>query len=149
MNTGKIFEKSFRKSIPDSENVYCYRLKDGTASWNMGNSKNVRFQAENIADFFFGIIVIDAHTDGTVSDLMRKPYGEQNMRRIETAGSAGRARRCADSVHIEHKKNGFSFDILKRNVQCSRKRIFGSVQFCVRNTSHQFIAETVSHFANP
>lgn len=52
MNTGKIFEKSFRKSIPDSENVYCYRLKDGTASWNMGNSENVRFQAENIADFF-------------------------------------------------------------------------------------------------
>lgn len=51
MNAGKKFEQIFKKSIPNDSNVYYYRLKDGTASWNT-NQDNVRFQSSNIADSF-------------------------------------------------------------------------------------------------
>ena len=50
MNNGKRFEQNFRKSIPDSPNIYYYRLKDGTASWS--NDSKTRFQSNNIADSF-------------------------------------------------------------------------------------------------
>lgn len=45
MNEGKRFEEDFRKSIPDD--VYYYRLRDGTASWG---GENTRFQASNACD---------------------------------------------------------------------------------------------------
>ena len=47
MNEGKRFEANFQSSIPHS--VWCYRFKDGTASW--GGGDNTRFQAFNICDF--------------------------------------------------------------------------------------------------
>jgi recombination protein U len=50
MNNGKKFEQNFRKSIPDSPNIFYYRLKDGTANWKHDNI--TRFQANNIADSF-------------------------------------------------------------------------------------------------
>lgn len=43
--TGKIFETYFRRSIP--KEVYFYRFKDGTSSWDGGKA---RFQVKNIAD---------------------------------------------------------------------------------------------------
>ena len=49
-NRGKIFETNFRKSLPNNENLFFYRFKDGTANWTGGNNENVRFQAKNICD---------------------------------------------------------------------------------------------------
>lgn len=49
-NLGKQFEQSFRKSIPDNENIFYYRLKDSNNSWNRG--ENIRFAGSNIADAF-------------------------------------------------------------------------------------------------
>lgn len=51
-NLGKKFEENWRKSIPETEDIYYYRLKDGTANWSGGDNINVRFQANNIADAF-------------------------------------------------------------------------------------------------
>lgn len=47
MTDGKRFEENFKSSIPSS--AWCYRFKDGTASW--GGGDNTRFQAFNICDF--------------------------------------------------------------------------------------------------
>ena len=49
-NLGKQFEQSFRKSIPDTENIFYYRLKDSNNNWNRG--ENIRFAGSNIADAF-------------------------------------------------------------------------------------------------
>lgn len=46
MNTGKIFEEDFKKSVPS--NFFYYRFIDGTSSW--GGSSAARFQAKNICD---------------------------------------------------------------------------------------------------
>ena len=46
MNNGKKFESDFKASVP--KNVFYYRFKDGTASWDKGD--NTRFQAFNICD---------------------------------------------------------------------------------------------------
>ncbi len=48
MNVGKQFETDFKNSMPS--NVWCYRFRDGTASWGQNNS-NIRFQQTNICDF--------------------------------------------------------------------------------------------------
>lgn len=45
-NKGKVFEESFKKSVPDD--ILYYRFKDGTANWQHNNL--VRFQAKNICD---------------------------------------------------------------------------------------------------
>ena len=45
MNNGKRFEENFRKSVP--KDVFYYRFKDGTASWD---GANTRFQHYNICD---------------------------------------------------------------------------------------------------
>ena len=45
-NKGKIFEESFKKSVPDD--ILYYRFKDGTANWK--HNDIVRFQAKNICD---------------------------------------------------------------------------------------------------
>ena len=45
MNSGKVFESDFKKSVPP--NIYYYRLRDGTASWSGGET---RFQATNDYD---------------------------------------------------------------------------------------------------
>jgi len=45
-NAGKKFEEDIKKSI--SDNLFYYRLRDGTASW--GGSDNTRFQQSNICD---------------------------------------------------------------------------------------------------
>ena len=55
-NNGKKFEENFKKSVPDS--FFFYRFRDGTASWNMGNNENVRFQQSNIAD----CMIFNGHT---------------------------------------------------------------------------------------
>ncbi|HYE12215.1 MAG TPA: Holliday junction resolvase RecU [Patescibacteria group bacterium] len=47
MNSGKLFERDFKDSIP--KELFFYRLRDGTASFG-GSSDNVRFQASNICD---------------------------------------------------------------------------------------------------
>lgn len=47
MNNGKRFENNFKNSIP--KDVFCYRLKDGTASW--GDKDTTRFQCSNMCDF--------------------------------------------------------------------------------------------------
>ena len=52
MNSGKRFEANFKASVPP--NVFCYRLKDGTASWTSGDT---RFQCSNICDY----ILFDGH----------------------------------------------------------------------------------------
>ena len=53
MNAGKRFEQDIKNSMP--ENVFYYRLKDGTGAW--GGGDNVRFQSTNICD----CIVYDSH----------------------------------------------------------------------------------------
>lgn len=45
-NKGKIFEESFKRSVPDD--ILYYRFKDGTANWEHNNI--VRFQAKNVCD---------------------------------------------------------------------------------------------------
>lgn len=45
MNNGKRFEDNFKKSVP--KDVFYYRFKDGTASWD---GANTRFQSFNICD---------------------------------------------------------------------------------------------------
>ena len=50
-NLGKVFEQNFRKSIPDSKDIYYYRLKDSASSYYGGNA-NLRFSNNNIADAF-------------------------------------------------------------------------------------------------
>ena len=58
MNEGKIFEKSFSGSFP--ADIWIYRFKDGTSSWNDNEKcpkcftpivKKTRFQLPNICDF--------------------------------------------------------------------------------------------------
>lgn len=46
MNSGKIFETNFRKSI--GNNIFFYRFRDGTSSW--GDSDITRFQQTNMCD---------------------------------------------------------------------------------------------------
>ena len=46
MDEGKKFQEDFKKSVPDD--MYYYRLRDGTASWSGG--ENTRFQASNACD---------------------------------------------------------------------------------------------------
>lgn len=48
-NLGKQFEQAFRKSIPISDKIYYYRLKDTATSYYGGND-NLRFSQNNIAD---------------------------------------------------------------------------------------------------
>lgn len=50
-NLGKVFEQNFRKSIPDSNKIYYYRLKDSASSYYGGNQQ-LRFSQSNIADAF-------------------------------------------------------------------------------------------------
>lgn len=50
-NQGKIFEQNFRKSIPLSNKIYYYRLKDSASSYYGGNDM-LRFSQNNIADAF-------------------------------------------------------------------------------------------------
>ena len=47
MNSGKKFETNFKNSVPD--NIFYYRFRDGTSSWN-GGQENTRFQQRNICD---------------------------------------------------------------------------------------------------
>jgi len=46
MNNGKRFENNFKKSVP--EDVYYYRFRDGTSSWDKGEM--TRFQQTNACD---------------------------------------------------------------------------------------------------
>lgn len=49
MNSGKIFERNFKASIPSD--VFYYRLRDSTASfYGGGDGSNIRFQAQNMCD---------------------------------------------------------------------------------------------------
>lgn len=49
MNSGKVFEKNFKASIP--EGVFYYRLRDSTASfYGGGDGSNIRFQTQNMCD---------------------------------------------------------------------------------------------------
>src|SRR4051794_24629303 len=48
------------------------------------------------------------------------------MRRIERAGSAGRAAGCADPDLIQHHEDGFRFHLVKRDVRSIRKTWFQS-----------------------
>lgn len=49
MNSGKIFEKNFKASIP--QDVFYYRLRDSTASfYGGGDGSNIRFQTPNACD---------------------------------------------------------------------------------------------------
>lgn len=50
-NLGKQFEQNWRKSIPESDRIYYYRLKDSASSYYGGND-NLRFSQNNIADAF-------------------------------------------------------------------------------------------------
>lgn len=50
-NLGKSFEQNFRKSIPECDSIYYYRLKDSASSYYGGNDK-LRFSQNNIADAF-------------------------------------------------------------------------------------------------
>jgi len=50
-NLGKAFEQNFRKSLPLSNKLYYYRLKD-TASSYYGGNEHLRFSQNNIADAF-------------------------------------------------------------------------------------------------
>jgi len=47
INAGKRFENNFKASVP--KDVFCYRLRDGTASW--GDKDTTRFQCSNMCDY--------------------------------------------------------------------------------------------------
>lgn len=49
-NEGKKFEEDFKKSCDNTDGVFFYRLKDGSASW--GGNDLTRFQAKNDFDNF-------------------------------------------------------------------------------------------------
>jgi recombination protein U len=67
---GKAFEEDFKKSIP--EEVYFYRLKDGTAGFSGTKNENVRFQAKNDFDCF-------AHVDGRLYGIELKSVAEKSL----------------------------------------------------------------------
>lgn len=50
-NLGKKFEQNFRLSIPQTDKIFYYRLKD-TASSYYGGNEHLRFSQNNIADAF-------------------------------------------------------------------------------------------------
>ena len=50
-NLGKKFEQNFRLSIPQSDKIFYYRLKDSASSYYGGNQQ-LRFSQNNIADAF-------------------------------------------------------------------------------------------------
>lgn len=54
-NLGKMFEQNFRKSIPISNKIYYYRLKDSASSYYGGNEQ-LRFSQNNIADAFMFVV---------------------------------------------------------------------------------------------
>lgn len=51
MNKGKVFEQNIKRSIPNNNKVFYYRLKDSASSYYGGN-ENLRFSQNNIADAF-------------------------------------------------------------------------------------------------
>lgn len=51
VNKGKLFEQNMRKSLPKSDKIFYYRLKDSASSYYGGNA-NLRFSQNNIADAF-------------------------------------------------------------------------------------------------
>jgi recombination protein U len=69
-SVGKFFEADFKNSIP--ENVYHYRLKDGTAGFAGQKNENVRFQATNDFDFF-------VHADTKLFGLELKSVADKRL----------------------------------------------------------------------
>lgn len=79
MKSGKSLEIGFRKSVP--EDVFFYRFRDGTSSWDRGNK--TRFQAYNIADcelFYKGKLFILELKSTKGSSL---PYKNIRQKQIE------------------------------------------------------------------
>ena len=71
--------------------------------------------------FFFRVVVVKAHSDGSVSNFVRQTYRQKNVRRVKTARCAGRTGRRANTVHIKHKQYRLTLYILKRNIESSGK----------------------------
>lgn len=46
LNSGKVFETNFKKSVPDD--ILFYRFRDGTSNWDKGSL--TRFQQKNVCD---------------------------------------------------------------------------------------------------
>lgn len=94
MNEGKKFEKDFKDSMPKS--VWCYRFRDGTASWNQ-DQENVRFQQTNICDFLVyanKLWLLELKTtagsslpySSLKSQRLKKSKLKQQIEMLETAG---------------------------------------------------------------
>lgn len=48
MKSGKKFENNFKSSVP--KEIFYYRFRDGTSSWDKNENSLTRFQAKNICD---------------------------------------------------------------------------------------------------
>ncbi len=48
MNTGKIFERQWKKSVEECKELFYYRFKDSPSSW--GTGQGIRFTNDNICD---------------------------------------------------------------------------------------------------
>lgn len=66
-NLGKQFEQNFRLSIPQTDKIYYYRLKDSASSYYGGNQQ-LRFSQNNIADAFL------FHCDNGSNNLLILEY---------------------------------------------------------------------------
>lgn len=52
MNSGKVFERQFRKCCLKDSELFYYRLKDSPSGWSNGVNSGVRFTNDNICDAF-------------------------------------------------------------------------------------------------
>ena len=50
MNSGKLFERQFRKSCSKVDGLFYYRFKDSPSSWMNGENTGIRFTNDNICD---------------------------------------------------------------------------------------------------
>lgn len=66
-NLGKKFEQNFRLSIPQTDKIFYYRLKDSASSYYGGN-EFLRFSQNNIADAFL------FHCDNGSNNLLILEY---------------------------------------------------------------------------
>ena len=63
--------------------------------------------------FLVGVVFTQGKTQGAVGNVMDTADGQQHMAGVKRTGGAGRAGRCADTVHIQQEQQGFALNALE------------------------------------
>ena len=97
-NEGKKFEDDFKQSCEKVDNLFVYRFRDGTSSWNKSEENQTRFQATNICDmeiFYQGKLVLLELKSLLKSSL---PFG--NIKNSQTEGLTKAFNKNASNMFI-------------------------------------------------